>query len=64
MGTFDKAWETRLSDLATSKSGKLTGWEFRFVDKLNRRAAQAKFAWAPSPKQMECLEKIWRKVFG
>jgi hypothetical protein len=64
MAKFDKEWKTRLSDLATSKSDKLTGWEFRFVDKLNRLASRAKFGWEPSPKQMKCLEKIWAKVFG
>lgn len=41
------------------RESRLTDWERNFLDSLRRQIEDGR---APSPKQIECLDKAWERV--
>ena len=64
MDVNTKDWKGMLSELMLDESDTMSAWEVEFIESLDRQSGKSRFGWAPSPKQMECLDKIYDKVFG
>jgi hypothetical protein len=64
MAKFDKAWKGMLDELMLDESDTMTDWETKFVESLHQQSGRSRFGREPTPKQLQCLDKIWAKVFG
>lgn len=57
-------WPKMLNELLNDDSDTMSTWEVEFIESVHKQELAGGDFWEPSEKQLDVIEKTWRKVFG